>query len=310
MTKALRRFSALCGGASVVVLAVGIAIAVTSSPSKGQPAAHPPAPPSVIGPTTGSSAAPRDHAVLHHVPSQHSRSRHASGTAHAGAGKSSAARSHRGHIVAPASDVAQVPRETVLAALHGRTAGYSTATATTAAMMVPGAWYGRSSVLPVVNQSATRVKVRLARRPNESTIWVDRRDVSLDRSTDAIVVDISAHRLYVFRDGAQRGSYPVGVGVPATPTPTGTYFLAFHAPPNGPGYGPVMLETSAHSTAFTTFEGGNDAIIAIHGPISSYADAAIGSHGVAISNGCIRMHDSDLVKVARVRDGSPIILTR
>jgi lipoprotein-anchoring transpeptidase ErfK/SrfK len=67
-----------------------------------------------------------------------------------------------------------------------------------------------------------------------------------------------------------------------------------------------MLETSAHSTVFRTFEGGNDAIIAIHGPIGS--DAAIGTNGAAISNGCIRMHNSQLVKVAHVEDGSPIII--
>jgi lipoprotein-anchoring transpeptidase ErfK/SrfK len=145
-------------------------------------------------------------------------------------------------------------------------------------MRVPGGWYGRTSVLPVVSRTRSRLQVRPARR------------------------------LYLFRNGQQLSSYPVGVGVPATPTPTGSYFLAFHAPPNGPGYGPVMLETSAHSTAFTTFEGGNDAIIAIHGPIDSYSDSRIGTVGAALSNGCIRMHNSDLVKVARAPDGTPIVL--
>ena len=57
-----------------------------------------------------------------------------------------------------------------------------------------------------------------------------------------------------------------------------------------------------------TFEGGNDAIIAIQGPITAQSDAAIGKNGTRISNGCIRMHNRQLVKVARVPDGTPIIL--
>jgi lipoprotein-anchoring transpeptidase ErfK/SrfK len=215
---------------------------------------------------------------------------------------------HQRKPQASATDRALVPSETVLATLHRRTPGFHTASATRRAKSVPEGWYGRTSTLPVLAESGSRLKVRLARRPNEATTWVNRSDVILSSTDTAVLVDISQHRLFVFANRKQIGSYPVGVGLPQTPTPTGTYFLAFHAPPNGPGYGPVMLETSAHSTVFTTFEGGNDAIIAIHGPIDSYADEKIGTHGAAISNGCIRMHDRDLVKVARVPDGTPIIL--
>ena len=75
---------------------------------------------------------------------------------------------------------------------------------------------------------------------------------------------------------------------------------------NGPGYGSVMLETSAHSRAIEHFEGGDDAIIAIHGSI--FSDSEIGDHGAAISNGCIRMHEWDLRQVAHVADGSPVLL--
>jgi lipoprotein-anchoring transpeptidase ErfK/SrfK len=123
-----------------------------------------------------------------------------------------------------------------------------------------------------------------------------------------LLVDISQRRIYLFKAGRQVGSYPVGVGLPQTPTPTGNYFIAFHAPPNGPGYGAVMLETSAHSKVFRTFEGGNDAIIAIHGPITSASDARIGKNGTRISNGCIRMHDRQLEKVMWVPDGTPITI--
>jgi lipoprotein-anchoring transpeptidase ErfK/SrfK len=209
---------------------------------------------------------------------------------------------------APRVDLQYVPTYTVLATLKARAPGFSSAHSNQRKMIVPTSWYGRRTVMPVTAQSRTRVRVRLARRPDESQVWVRRRAVTLSFTRYAVLIDISQHRLYLFKAGRQLATYPVGVGLPQTPTPTGTYFIAFHAPPNGPGYGPVMLETSAHSRVFQSFEGGNDAIIALHGPITSESDAQIGKNGTAISNGCIRMHNNQLVKVARVPDGTPIIL--
>jgi lipoprotein-anchoring transpeptidase ErfK/SrfK len=208
---------------------------------------------------------------------------------------------------APKKDLAKIPTITYLATMRHRAPGFKSATAKHKSMTVPRNWYGRTSVLPIVDATKKRVEVRLARRPNESTTWLRLSAINFGYSVQAILIDVSQRRLYVFNKGKQKYSFPIGVGRPQTPTPPGTFFLAFHAPPNSPEYGSVMLETSAHSTVFRTFEGGNDAIIAIHGPIGS--DAAIGKNGAAISNGCIRMHNSQLVKAAHVEDGSPIIIT-
>jgi lipoprotein-anchoring transpeptidase ErfK/SrfK len=209
----------------------------------------------------------------------------------------------------PRADWQYVPAYTYVAWLKNHSApGYATRHSSTRKMSVPKAWYGRTTAMPITDTSATRVKVRLARRPDESQIWVRRRAVTIGMTRYALVLDLSKRRMYVFKSGRQIASYPVGVGLPQTPTPTGNYFIAFHAPPNGPGYGAVMLETSAHSKVFRTFEGGNDAIIAIHGPITSASDAAIGKNGTRISNGCIRMHDGQLVKVAQVPDGTPLAI--
>lgn len=213
-----------------------------------------------------------------------------------------------GKNAVPQVDLQYVPSYTELATLKQRAPGFSGRYDNTRSMTVPKTWYGRTIAMPVTDQTSTRVRVRLARRPDESQIWVRRRAVTLSSTRYALLIDISKHRLYMFKSGRQVASYPVGVGLPQTPTPTGTYFIAFHAPPNGPGYGPVMLETSAHSKVFQSFEGGNDAIIALHGPITAQSNAAIGKNGTAISNGCIRMHNSQLVKVAKVPDGTPIIL--
>jgi hypothetical protein len=207
---------------------------------------------------------------------------------------------------APARDAALVPKQTFLAVLVHRTKGYATAHARKPKLIVPKGWYGRTSVLPILRATAKRVKVRLPRRPNESKVWIKRSAVTFSITPYALVIDLSRRHIYVFRHGKQKGGYPIGEGTRRTPTPTGKYFVAFHAPPNGPQYGTVMLETSAHSEVFRTFGGGNDAIIAIHGPI--YSDARIANHGARISNGCIRMHERQLVKVAKVIDGSPLFI--
>ncbi|MGN6475429.1 MAG: L,D-transpeptidase [Mycobacteriales bacterium] len=214
-----------------------------------------------------------------------------------------------GYRVAPARDVAMVPTTTWLAHLEHSKRGYPSANALQSNRKVPGSWYGYPSILPVIDATQDRMRVRLAQRPDESTSWITRSGVVMSRTHWAILVNISQHWLYVFKNGIEQASYPVGTGARGTPTPTGSYFLAFHAPPNGPGYGSQMLETSAHSKVIAHFEGGNDAIIAIHGPISYQSDREIGNHGAAISNGCIRMHDRDLNHVKHVPNGAPIILT-
>jgi lipoprotein-anchoring transpeptidase ErfK/SrfK len=228
--------------------------------------------------------------------------------------RSDAGRSHpsyrvdeNGYRIAPRADSVLVPETTIVAHLMHSTKGYPSANSFSSNRKVPGSWYGYPSILPVIDSTANRLKVMLAQRPDNSTSWIKRKSAVLSRVHYAIVVDISQHWLYVFYKGDQIGSFPVGTGASGTPTPTGRFFVAFHAPPNGPGYGSVMLETSAHSRVIAHFEGGDAAIIAIHGPVGS--DAQIGNHGAAISNGCIRMHNGDLQHVKHVRNGSPVILT-
>jgi lipoprotein-anchoring transpeptidase ErfK/SrfK len=77
-------------------------------------------------------------------------------------------------------------------------------------------------------------------------------------------------------------------------------------PSPGPGYGPFVLVTSDHSDTITDWENSGDAIIGIHGPIDSGADAEIGTTGAAISHGCIRLHDADLAQLSVIPAGTPI----
>jgi lipoprotein-anchoring transpeptidase ErfK/SrfK len=148
------------------------------------------------------------------------------------------------------------------------------------------------------------LEVRLAQRPNESTAWVLASDVSLAQTPYRIVIDLATTHLMLYKAGRLVLSVPAGIGTPTYPTPTGDYFLAFLAAPPSPGYGAFVMVTSAHSNVITDWEDSGDAIVAIHGPLG--ADAEIGTTGGAVSHGCVRLHEADLLLLRPVPVGSPI----
>jgi hypothetical protein len=121
-----------------------------------------------------------------------------------------------------------------------------------------------------------------------------------------MVVNLSTMHLTVFEYGKEIMDFPAGVGTPDDPTVTGDFFITMQVPPPSPGYGPFVLVTSAHSDAIADWEGSGDAIIAIHGPITSYDDQLIGTTGAQISHGCIRLHDADLAQLQGIPAGTPL----
>jgi lipoprotein-anchoring transpeptidase ErfK/SrfK len=199
-----------------------------------------------------------------------------------------------------------VPAGTLVATTNGDIAGYEYAGGATPSMTVPGTWYGYPSVLPVIGSLPGWLEVRLAQRPNGSTVWVHMADVTLSSTPYAIVVDLATMHLYVYENGTPVMDFPAGIGAPDDPTPTGQYFMPMIYPSPGPGYGPFVLVTSDHSDTITDWENSGDAIIGIHGPIDATADAEIGTTGAAISHGCIRLHDADLAQLSVIPAGTPI----
>lgn len=171
---------------------------------------------------------------------------------------------------------------------------------------VPGTWHSARSALPVIATRPGWLDVRLAQRPNESTAWVRASDVTLTTTPYAIVIDLGTARLTLYRGGQPVFTASVGVGVVNDPTPAGMFFVAFLAAPPTPGYGAFVMVTSAHSNAITDWESSGDALVAIHGPLG--ADAQIGSTGAHISHGCIRLHDSDLLRLRDVPAGTPVMI--
>ena len=189
--------------------------------------------------------------------------------------------------------------------MHGAIPGYP-APGTPSNRTVPGTYYGYPSILPVI---ATRTG--LARgAAGAATERLDdlgaaerrhRRDTPY-----SIDVNLATEHLSVYEDGIEVLDFPAGIGAPDDPTPPGQFFIFATVPPPDPSYGPFVLATSDHSDTIVDWENSGDALIGIHGPITSYDDSLIGTTGAAISHGCIRLHDADLAQLAVIPPGTPL----
>jgi lipoprotein-anchoring transpeptidase ErfK/SrfK len=149
------------------------------------------------------------------------------------------------------------------------------------------------------------LQVLLPIRPNGTTGWVRSRDVSVQQNEFRITVELHAHRLVVYNGESVLLSDTVAVGLPATPTPTGTYFIRvlLKAPDPTTVYGPYAYGLSGHSEALNTFDGG-DAELGIHGN----NDASV--LGTDASHGCIRMSNDKITMLAGVLPlGTPVRIT-
>jgi lipoprotein-anchoring transpeptidase ErfK/SrfK len=146
------------------------------------------------------------------------------------------------------------------------------------------------------------VQVLLPIRPNGSTAWVQAADVKLAVNSYRVVVTLAAHQITVFNGANVVYQGPVASGAPATPTPTGHYFIRVlqQAPDPHTVYGPYAYGLSSHSDVLTNFNGG-DGEIGIHGN----DDASALGHSV--SHGCIRMDNAAITNLAKVLPlGTPV----
>ena len=142
-------------------------------------------------------------------------------------------------------------------------------------------------------------------RPNESHGWVKEGSVAIYTTTAKIVIHLSQRRLLVYRRGLLVGSFPVAVGMSQLPTPTGIYYVNQKLRPPTPGgaYGVLALGISAYQPRLPNWPQGGP--VAIHG---TNQDSLIGQ---AVSHGCVRMHNADVLKVsALVPTGSPVVIVK
>ena len=145
--------------------------------------------------------------------------------------------------------------------------------------------------------------VRLPVRPNGTTGWVRASDLRVFEIANRVEVTVSSRTLRVYEGDSDRVLFEtdVAVGRANTPTPTGDFFIDIVNPLGGHEvYGWGQLSVSGFSDVLERFAGGIGQI-ALHG----WNDDSV--MGTAASNGCIRMRNADIARVAELAAlGSPV----
>jgi lipoprotein-anchoring transpeptidase ErfK/SrfK len=160
---------------------------------------------------------------------------------------------------------------------------------------------GMPLAMLVVDRQGDWLQVRFPERPNGSLAWITADEVTLSPVDNRIVISITNRNLRVL-DKAQQVVYEtnVAVGKPRTPTPTGRFYVDIWLPNPGHPYGTFMLSIAGFSDVLKSFGGGRGQI-AMHG----WSDTSV--MGQAASNGCIRMRNGDISRVAQLAPlGTPV----
>jgi hypothetical protein len=143
-------------------------------------------------------------------------------------------------------------------------------------------------------------RVQLPMKPNGITGYVRARHVSLRVVRSRVVVDLSSRRLSLFNRGRLVLRATAAIGAPATPTPTGSFYInqRFRADPAGP-YGWAAIGISAFSEVLTGWVQG--------GPVAIHGTNRPSLLGRRVSNGCIRVSNAVIRRVWRLAPtGTPV----
>ena len=163
-------------------------------------------------------------------------------------------------------------------------------------------WEGLPLVFLVQQRQGDWLEVQLNTRPNQSTAWIRAADVSLRQVTHRIVVNLAGRSLTVYDGQTPVMEAPVAIGTSSTPTPRGNYYIdgAVRTPDPSGVYGPFQLSVAAFSEVLRSL-GSGVGQIALHG---TNAPSLVGD---AVSNGCLRMKNADVTRLANLVDiGTPV----
>lgn len=145
--------------------------------------------------------------------------------------------------------------------------------------------------------------VQIPKRPNGVTAWVAAGQVDVEKVSTRIVVDLSEKRVTLYKDGRKVLSSMAAIGAPATPTPTGRFYVNQRLIPTDKGgpFGPGAVGVSAFSNVLTGWAQG--------GPIAIHGTNAPWSIGKAVSNGCIRIPNAKLRELfSEAFSGTPVLI--
>ncbi|MBV9820503.1 MAG: L,D-transpeptidase [Solirubrobacterales bacterium] len=148
--------------------------------------------------------------------------------------------------------------------------------------------FGSVQTFWVVRDSGRWLGVISTLAGNNQVGWVPASSVSLSRNTWELKATLSARELTVLENGTAIKHYPIAIGKPSAPTPTGRFAVTdrlLTGDPSGP-YGCCILALSATAPhAIEDWSGGNR--IAIH------STPEVDSIGHPVSHGCMRLSLAD-----------------
>jgi hypothetical protein len=165
---------------------------------------------------------------------------------------------------------------------------------------------GTSNIVLVLGRRTDRagalwIRVRLAALGRPQTGWV-RRSALGGYGTVAthLVVDLHSLHATLFRNGRAILRADVGIGKAAWPTPRGEFYIRNKLTGfASPTYGPVAFGTSARSSVLTDWPAGG--YVGIHG--TDEPNLIPGR----VSHGCIRMRNTDILRLAELMPvGTPL----
>jgi lipoprotein-anchoring transpeptidase ErfK/SrfK len=165
---------------------------------------------------------------------------------------------------------------------------------------------GTTNVVLVLGQAERRagelwVQVRVPGLPDDVRGWLPRSALGGYTAVHTrLVVNRAQLTATLLRDGRRVFRAAVGIGAPATPTPSGDFYVRNQLHKyRSPFYGPVAFGTSARSAEPSDWPAGG--FVGIHG--TDRPDLLPGR----VSAGCIRMRNRDILRLARVMPvGTPV----
>jgi lipoprotein-anchoring transpeptidase ErfK/SrfK len=139
------------------------------------------------------------------------------------------------------------------------------------------------------------LRVLLPIRPNGTEGWIPADIARLQKNRIRVIVRRDSRRLDVYRNGKRVAKFPVAVGKASTPTPNGRFAIAERINTRDPNgfLGPWVLPITGYSKVLNEYAGGNGRV-AIHGTSEPQVI------GTRASNGCVRMYNGDVRKLAKL----------
>jgi lipoprotein-anchoring transpeptidase ErfK/SrfK len=147
------------------------------------------------------------------------------------------------------------------------------------------------------------VRISLPVLPNGTTGWVPRSALGgYGYVSTRLVIDLESFQVTLYRGHRPVFTANAGVGKASSPTPKGHFYIRDRVTDfNNPFYGPIAFGTSARSNTLTDWPGGG--FIGIHGTNEP------GLIPGAISHGCIRLANKDILRLAKLMPvGTPVII--